>query len=448
MIPRSISRRPLRAVAFAAIVLLLVYSFSDVSFSDFGGRGYHKWRWQSSEGVSPFNETCKSSRASVARDVQVIVKTGGSEPLGRLTTQIATLLTEVPMQNLLIFSDLDEDVGFYHVQDVLKDIPKEERSVYPAFALYDQQQVLKAEGKDTRELNGWELDRYKNLPMKRMIWNLQQSLKKEERKKWFLFIDTDTWVEWDNIFELLGHLDSSDKLYMGSPVWRKPLLEFAHGGSAYVFSYGALEALNKPDSHTIGTPLYSQYGVNVTEICCGDLAVALALNDRGIGMKGYWPMFNGEIAATTPYGDDHWCEPVISFHHIGESELDDFWRWHKDWKAKTKGLQPLLYKDVYEYVADGFMEKREDWNNIEEVTRRLDAATFEDCKDACEVDRFCYQFTHHGDKCDLAHYFRVGRVRPAEVGKDKFVAGWHLGRIQAFMARKKCKTAHWVKSNP
>lgn len=284
------------------------------------------------------NETCKSSRASVARDVQVIVKTGGSEPLGRLTTQIATLLTEVPMQNLLIFSDLDEDVGFYHVQDVLKDIPKEERSVYPAFALYDQQQVLKAEGKDTRELNGWELDRYKNLPMKRMIWNLQQSLKKEERKKWFLFIDTDTWVEWDNIFELLGHLDSSDKLYMGSPVWRKPLLEFAHGGSAYVFSYGALEALNKPDSHTIGTPLYSQYGVNVTEICCGDLAVALALNDRGIGMKGYWPMFNGEIAATTPYGDDHWCEPVISFHHIGESELDDFWRWHKDWKAKTKGL--------------------------------------------------------------------------------------------------------------
>lgn len=94
------------------------------------------------------------------------------------------------------------------------------------------------------------------------------------------------------------------------------------------------------------------------------------------------------------------------------------------------------------------MEKREDWNNIEEVTRRLDAATFEDCKDACEVDRFCYQFTHHGDKCDLAHYFRVGRVRPAEVGKDKFVAGWHLGRIQAFMARKKCKTAHWVKSNP
>ncbi|KAH7381864.1 glycosyltransferase family 31 protein [Cadophora sp. MPI-SDFR-AT-0126] len=447
MIPRSISRRPLRAVAFAAIVLLLVYSFNGVSVSDFGGRGYHSWRWQSSA-VSPFNETGKSPRAAVARDVQIIVKTGGSEPLGRLTTQLATLLTEVPIQNLLLLSDLEEDVGFYHVHDVLKDIPAEEKAAYPAFALYDQQQTLKAEGKDTRTLNGWELDRYKNLPIKRKLWNAQQYMKEEERKKWFLFIDTDTWVEWDNVFELLGHLNHRDKLYMGSPVWRKPLIEFAHGGSAYVLSYGALEALNKPDSHTIGTPLYSQYGVNVTDICCGDLAVALALNDRGIGMKGYWPMFNGEIAATSPYGDDHWCEPVISFHHIGESELEDFWRWHKDWKSKTEGLQPLLYKDVYEYVKDGFMDKREDWNNIEEVTRRLDAATFDDCKDACEVDRFCYQFTHHGDKCDLAHYFRVGRTRPAEFGKDKFVAGWHLGRIKNFIANKKCKTAHWVKSNP
>merc|ERR1712225_171158 len=72
MIPRSISRRPLRAVAFAAIVLLLVYSFNGVSFSDFGGRGYHSWRWQSSA-VSPFNETGKSPRATVARDVQILL---------------------------------------------------------------------------------------------------------------------------------------------------------------------------------------------------------------------------------------------------------------------------------------------------------------------------------------------------------------------------------------
>ncbi|KAL2065572.1 hypothetical protein VTL71DRAFT_3242 [Oculimacula yallundae] len=448
MIPRSVSRRPLRAIAFISILLILLYTLSSSSFAGFGVRGYHNWHWESSDGVSPFDETCKTHRATVARDVLVVVKTGGSEPLGRLTTSIATLLTEVPMQNLLLVSDLEETVGLYHVQDVLKDIPKEERAVYPAFGLYDQQQVLKAEGKDTRELNGWELDRYKNLPMKRMIWNQQQTLKKEDRKKWFLFIDTDTWVEWDNVFELLGHLDHTDKLYMGSPVWRKPLLEFAHGGSAYVLSYGALEALNKPDSHTIGTPLYSQFGVNVTSICCGDLAVALALDDRGIGMKGYWPMFNGEIAATTPYGDDHWCEPVISFHHIGESELDDFWRWHKKWKATTKGAQPLLYKDVYEYVADGFVEKREDWNNIEEVSRTLEAATFEDCRDACEVDRHCYQFTHHGAKCDIAHYFRVGRSRAHEDGKEKFVAGYHLKRIKAFIAQTKCKSAHWVTSNP
>ncbi|CZT44352.1 uncharacterized protein RSE6_04508 [Rhynchosporium secalis] len=448
MISRSVSRRPLRVVALVAITIILLCSYHSSTFAGFGKRGYYNWLWEPSNGVSPFDEANKSQRAAIARDVLVVVKTGGSEPLGRLKTQIETLLTEVPKNNLLLVSDLEEDAGSYCIQDILKDIPREERALYPEFGLYDQQQVLKAEGKDTRELNGWELDRYKNLPLKRMIWNSQQKLKEGQRKKWFLFIDTDTWVELDNVFELLGHLDHTDKLYMGSPVWTESQLEFAHGGSGYVLSYGALKALNKPDAHTIGTPLYSQFGVNVTSICCGDLAVALALDDRGISMKGYWPMFSGEIAATTPYGDNHWCEPVISFHHMGESELVDFGKWHNNWKAKTKGVQPFLYRDVYEYVANRFMERRENWFNIEDPNKRLDAATFEKCRDACEDDKHCYQFTHHGDKCDLAHYFRVGRAKAQEAGGEKFVSGWHMSRIEAFVARKKCKSPHWVTSNP
>lgn len=70
-----------------------------------------------------------------------------------------------------------------------------------------------------------------NLPMKRKIWNIQQKISDESmRKKWFVFVETDTFVEWDNLFLLLEHLDPTKKIYIGSPVWLSGL-QFAHGMS-------------------------------------------------------------------------------------------------------------------------------------------------------------------------------------------------------------------------
>lgn len=169
-----------------------------------------------------------------------------------------------------------------------------------------------------------------NLAMKRKLWTMRQEL---GLKKWFVVIDTDTFVDWDNLLELLVHHDAGDRVYMGSPVWL-PKMTFAHGGSAYVLSYGALEALNSPT----GSPdpmgsLHSQYGLNTTALCCGDEALARVLKPKGVSLKGYWPMFNGEIPATLSFGRDLWCEPVVSLHHLSGNEMQDLWQWYEDWKS-------------------------------------------------------------------------------------------------------------------
>lgn len=99
-----------------------------------------------------------TTRATIAEKTLVVVKTGGTEPQSRLLSQLSTVLSKVPRQKVVIFSDLEEQVGPYHVHDVYANISEQERASYPEFALYDAQQVQQRQGKDTRLMGGgWDL---------------------------------------------------------------------------------------------------------------------------------------------------------------------------------------------------------------------------------------------------------------------------------------------------
>lgn len=100
-------------------------------------------------------------------------------------------------------------------------------------------------------------------------------------------------------------------------------------------SLPALEALNTVKAPLGGDMFQSQFGVNVSALCCGDEALARALKSRGVKMSGYWPMFNGELPATVPFGREQWCEPVISMHHISGVELRSFYAWKQKWDAQN-----------------------------------------------------------------------------------------------------------------
>lgn len=127
---------------------------------DFSARRYDTWTWTTCPGSSPFEQSCTASRTTIAQDTLIVVKTGGSEPQSRLLSQLATVLSKIPRQNVIILSDMEEEIGSHHVHDVYADTSEQERAGYPEFALYDAQQECQRQGKDTRSMEGgWELSK-------------------------------------------------------------------------------------------------------------------------------------------------------------------------------------------------------------------------------------------------------------------------------------------------
>jgi hypothetical protein len=136
-------------------VLLLLRFFWLPGFS---ARRYNTWDWTDCPGSLSFEPSCTAPSATIAQDIQIVIRTGGSEPQSRLRSQLSTILSQIPQRNVLIFSDMQEEIGSYHVQDVYADLSEQERASYPEFALYDTQLEYKKQEKDTRELQGgWDL---------------------------------------------------------------------------------------------------------------------------------------------------------------------------------------------------------------------------------------------------------------------------------------------------
>jgi hypothetical protein len=150
------TKRSAKSLACIVLILFLLHITHsvDLSFS----RRYDTWPWTPCPSTSPFDPACTVPQGLVARDLLVVVRTGGSEPIERLRTQLETVLSVIPKENLVIFSDMAEEVDGHQVHDAYANISAQERANYPEFAMYDVQLDLQRQGKDTRAMEGgWVL---------------------------------------------------------------------------------------------------------------------------------------------------------------------------------------------------------------------------------------------------------------------------------------------------
>lgn len=146
------ARRKIKGVVCLTLTLLLLHSLHLINFS---ARRYDTWTWTSCSGLSPFDASCTGT---LAQHVQIVVKTGGSEPQSRLRTLLTTLLSKIPAESVVLLSDMEESIGSHRVHDVYADVTEQERAAYPEFALYDAQRELQRRGDDTRSMSGgWDL---------------------------------------------------------------------------------------------------------------------------------------------------------------------------------------------------------------------------------------------------------------------------------------------------
>lgn len=213
--------------------------------------------------------------------ILLVMKTGATEAYDRLPVQIMTVLKCLP--DFLLFSDLEQHIGGYHVRDSLETVLTEAQEGNPDFNLYRAQKECPVIQDDcakvlggATDLAGWNLDKYKNIHMAEKAFRLRPDY------DWYVFVDADTYVSWPNMVYALKKLDPARERYLGVPTMIGDRL-FAHGGSGYVVSRGAMkEFVGKHPG------IANRYDVSIQNNCCGDFVFALALFDSlGILVEGF-----------------------------------------------------------------------------------------------------------------------------------------------------------------
>ena len=134
----------------------------------------------------------------------VSLKTGVETAYDRIPIQLLTFLRN---HNPLVISDYEEQIGDFHLWDMMP-LEKKRKTVPES---RHSGSIAKDEQKPDEDTQGWKLDAWKNLPgFKRM----QDQYPKSD---FFAMLDDDTYLFVNNIETHLKTLDPSQKYYLGSP---------------------------------------------------------------------------------------------------------------------------------------------------------------------------------------------------------------------------------------
>ncbi|PHH66911.1 hypothetical protein CDD81_5263 [Ophiocordyceps australis] len=301
-----------------------------------------------------FDRPC--SRMPDTDDVLFVLKTGTSEAFDKLPTQ---LLGSVQcLSDVLIFSDKEQQIGKYHLYDALDRVSDTVKKTSPEFELYEAQLNCPVSLRDCTtpsQSAAWDLDKYKFLNILVRTWEMRPG------HQYYLFAEADSYVFWPNMMTWLRNHAASmaDDLYAGSVALQDDF-PFAHGGSGYIVSGRVVQRLVE------AVPgLAARYDGLAPTKCCGDLLLGMAMHEAGVVVRHAFPMFNGEKTAVLPFGETHWCQPILTLHHMDAEDVATMWQFEQT-RTSTKTLQ---IKDLYHaFVEPHLIPLRPDWDNLSEDT--------------------------------------------------------------------------------
>ncbi|KAK5122301.1 hypothetical protein LTR85_004212 [Meristemomyces frigidus] len=427
-----------------------------------------------------FDGTTPYCPASLGDDkIALIVKTGATEALERIPTQLVTSLRCV--QHPIIVSDLEQTLGRHRIHDVLANIAPEDKDENPEFNIYRKQHEYVTSGRATelRSLSSlpisqddwrtkgktaaWGLDKYKFLHMVEKAWELQP------QRDWYVFIEADTYISWPNLHSFLEHYDAQKPWYFGSAVLmheHKPtILHFAYGGSGFILSGSVVKdwAINH-------SGLANRWDKRISEMWFGDFVLADALDEElQVTITDATPMMHPDEPALVPFGADTWCKPVATLHHLDSRQINELYQ-----TEMALNSSHLRFKDVYRsaYLA-GLPFRLDDQDNLADDHKfAIDVIpndmerfhgqwepkdlvdpnqSYNACELACIQNDGCFQFSFvtttaneadGGTQCFLSSVFRLGRRRELEKWFDKktkisyqrnWISGWRSDRISRWI---------------
>lgn len=156
-------------------------------------------------------ELCKHFPKHKLFEIQPVLKTGHGV-MERVRQSLWS--TSACLDNLLIFSDLDEQVDDRLVTNIIADIPEHvlrlTTQTKPYFA-FQKAAAVDVADLDMDSFKGQEMDKFKFLPAISRAWRMAPE------KRWYVFYEGDTYIVWDTVFRLLDNSDADLDHYFGSP---------------------------------------------------------------------------------------------------------------------------------------------------------------------------------------------------------------------------------------
>ncbi|KAI0455553.1 glycosyltransferase family 31 protein [Xylaria acuta] len=391
---------------------------------------YHLWQAHGSE-VAPFSAVfhappvCPDS--PLLNDVLVVVRTGATEVLEKLPVHFRTTLACVP--DYIIYSDFEENIEGYHAFDVLDRINDDIRTTVPEFWLYNK---LREDGREGLEYQtsfgsgpggaldnpGWKLDKWKFLPM------VDRALQYRPDTKWFIFIEPDTYMIWQNMLMYLSEFDPSTPYYLGRHMYIGKVL-FAHGGSGFMISNPAMKIVTKYWKQN--QDWFDDY---TAKEWAGDMILGRAMADVGIALFSASPHVQGDSLTSVDWtvskpNNPPWCYAPLTFHHMTEPEFSILWQFEQTWLHNNKGKGILRLRDVFWSIMHPQLQsERIQWDNLSEGTeyKREAPVSFQHCQAACESKTSCIRYSHAPGICFLSNELRLGHSTESQCLEYSHVA--------------------------
>ena len=278
--------------------------------------------------------------------------------------------------------------------------------------------------KEASVSESWDLDAYKFIPQVQLAWELYPG------KKWYLFIDDDTYIHWPELLRFLPTLDEKMPHYMGernfftdkSDNGNFDGFEFIHGGGGVLLSQKTMEILNVQEASR-----FQSFAAHANNVCCGDVVLAMALSSCNIkpNVKECLGMFNNKAISNTRFDSRRWCGIMLSHHYFKADDYEKISvltrkRWVDLFNELTR-FRNLRLSKGYDFTDSSSIP----------VSTKSRVQKAEDCKAYCAKSSKCLAWSLNlkTDECRLAPFVHPGRE------KAGFVSGAMQDRLDSMTAQ-------------
>lgn len=304
------------------------------------------------------------------------IRTPGTDVYYHLPTVL--LLTD-PMfhENTLLFSDIEMDIGRFHVIDLLDKTDESYAAQNPDFERYRAQLMYTDFGVKLEDIKSGDeatefkiktqLDKYKYLRMLERTWAIRPE------RMWYIFMEADAYIVRANLIRFLSQYDSETLHFFGNNPHPDAPNPFGHGGSTFILSAAAMRRLfgkNKSkdaDRDAENDALLNSWIDRMQASNLGhDILTNFLQSELSLTINTTFPHLSGFSPTTVPYGPGQWCESVIGLSGLRPEDQSDMWRFERDRIEKENITSSLTFAELYNAFVrpQPLALPEEDWDNL------------------------------------------------------------------------------------